>query len=68
MRIPEQISVPRPHVPFGPEGIPADKADADYLRSAARNIEHSRCMGHNLTATVMQLLHDAADAIEDGAR
>lgn len=61
----ERLTIPRPHVPFGPEGIPADQADADYLRDAARNIEFSRCMGSNLTATVVKLLNDCATAIDE---
>jgi hypothetical protein len=59
-----EITVPRPHVPFGPKGIHADQSDAKYLREAARNIEFSRCMGSNLTATVTKMLRDAADAVE----
>ncbi|MDN4174755.1 hypothetical protein QWY28_17470 [Nocardioides sp. SOB77] len=58
------ITVPRPHVLYGPEGMPVDQADARYLRDAARNVEHARCLGSNLTATVTKLLNDAADALD----
>lgn len=58
------ITVPTPHVPYGPKHKTQAQADADYLRSAAGNIEFSRCMGSNLTATVVKLLHDAAAEIE----
>ena len=57
------LTVPRPHVPHGPKGVPADQADADYLREAARTVEFSRCMGSNLTATVVKLLNDCAAAL-----
>jgi hypothetical protein len=62
----ERITIPRPHVPFGPTHVTTNQADADYLRHAARNIVHARCLGSNLTATVVRLLNDAADAILGG--
>jgi hypothetical protein len=61
--VPATITVRRPHVLYGPAGIPEATADADYLREAARNIRHSRCLGSNVTNTVEQLLLDAADAL-----
>lgn len=60
------ITVPRPTVAYGPKHLPTALADANYLRSAAGNIEFSRCLGSNLTATVTKLLRDAADAVEAG--
>ena len=58
------ITIPRPHVPFGPEGLPAEAADAAYLRRAARDLEkHYKPFGKNLRATVVKLVHDAAEAI-----
>ncbi|MDQ0376568.1 hypothetical protein [Amycolatopsis thermophila] len=58
------ITVPRPHVPYGPEGINKDEADADFLRDAADRLESFyRPFGSNLRATVVRLLRDAADAI-----
>lgn len=60
----ETITIPRPHVPHGPEGVPANQADADYLRSAARNFRYRKVCGSNLTDTVCRLLEDAAAAIE----
>lgn len=66
----ETITVPRPHVPFGPEGVPADRADAAYLRSFVRNLDYHRdehgvhIAGSNLTATVRRLLLDAANALD----
>lgn len=62
------ITIPRPHVPHGPVGIPEEEADARYLRDAVRNIEFrgngERIWGSNLTATIIKLLQDCADAIE----
>lgn len=59
------ITVPRPHVPFGPDGVPAGQADAHYLHEAAQKLEeHYRPFGSNLRATVVQLIRDAADAVE----
>lgn len=59
------ITIPRPHVPYGPVGIPAPLSDARYLRDAARHIEQGyQVGGSNLTAAVLKLLRDAADAIE----
>ncbi|WAL67113.1 hypothetical protein ORV05_04815 [Amycolatopsis cynarae] len=59
------ITVPRPHVPYGPAGMDTDTADADFLRDAAdRLADFYRPFGSNLRATVVQLLRDAADAIE----
>lgn len=64
----ETITIPRPHVPFGPEGKTAEEADAEYLRHAVKNIDYlergERLWGSNLTATVRKLLLDAADAVE----
>ena len=57
----------RAHVPYGPKHLSADEADADYLRAAVRNIEFSRCMGSNLTATVAAILNDLADQIDPRA-
>lgn len=56
------ITIPAPHVPYGPEGVPEGEADALYLREAARRINEQRLFGPNLTATVVKLLADAADA------
>lgn len=61
---PRAITVPRPHVLHGPDYLTAEEADASYLRAAAGNIRHARCLGSNLTNTVTQLLLDAATAIE----
>ena len=59
-----QISIPAPHVPFGPTGIPELLADADYLDHAARNIEGGYPTGgSNVTATVVALLHSVATAL-----
>lgn len=67
----QTITIRRPHVPFGPEHVSADKADADYLRSAVRNIDYlargERLWGSNLTATIRQILLDAADALDPTA-
>lgn len=61
---PEHITIPRPHVLFGPEGVPQHEADARYLHSAADHIEGGyKVGGRNLTATVIKLLHDAGAAL-----
>ena len=61
------ITIPAPHVTSGPEGIAANVADAAYLRSAVRNIDHlshgERLWGSGLTATVRKLLLDSAQAL-----
>lgn len=61
------ITIPRPHVPYGPDHVTEDQADADYLRSAVRNIDHlsrgERIWGSNVTATVRKVLLDAADTL-----
>lgn len=58
------IAIRAPHVPYGPVGVPQWQADADYIRSAARNIDQGReAGGHNVTATVVGLLHSVADAL-----
>lgn len=60
------VTIPRPHVPHGPQGTPEDVADANYLREAAQKLEtHYKPFGSNLRATVVQLLRDAADAVAD---
>jgi hypothetical protein len=59
------ITIPRPHVPFGPKHKTEDEADADYLREAARTMEDFyKPYGSNLRATVVKLLRDAALGIE----
>lgn len=62
------ITIPAPHVPHGPVGVPENVADADYLRAAVRNIEYQtrgeRLWGSNLTATIIKLLNDAANALD----
>jgi hypothetical protein len=58
------IAIPVPHVPFGPEGVPEWRADANYLISAARNIHAGyEVGGSNVTATVVKLLNDVASAL-----
>ena len=57
-----------PSVPYGPEGVPLEQADADYYRAAARNIryaqQHGRSFaGSNLTETVAKLCDAVADAL-----
>lgn len=60
----DTITVPRPHVSFGPEGLDPAVADAAYLHRAARDLEkHYKPFGSHLRATVVKLIHDAADAI-----
>ena len=59
------ITIPRPHVPYGPHGIPEHVADANYLREAAFHIRDGYAVGGwNLTNTVIKLLLDTAAALE----
>ncbi|MFJ3393934.1 hypothetical protein [Leifsonia aquatica] len=61
---PKQITIPRPHVAFGPKRTPEHIADADYLREAASHIEGGFPVGgSNLTETVIDLLRATADAL-----
>ncbi|RBO73507.1 hypothetical protein [Microbacterium sp. H6] len=58
------LTIPRPHVPFGPIGIPEYKADADYLDHAAKSLEgHYEVGGSNVRATVVKLLRDTSTAL-----
>lgn len=64
-----RISVPRPHVPYGPQGYSEDQADVYYLREAARKLQsHYKPFGSNLRATIVKLILDSADAIESADR
>lgn len=59
------IIVPRPHVANGPQGVPADEADVAYLRKAAAALEgFYKPFGSTVRGTVVQLVGDAANAIE----
>lgn len=63
----DAITVPRPHVPFGPMDLPPQTADAIYLHRAARELEErQRPVDHHLRGAVVKLIHDAADAIDRG--
>lgn len=64
----EMIAVPRPRVPFGPNGVPEDEATAHYLREVVKKIDcgYATVGGSNVTATVRKLLLDAADALLRG--
>lgn len=63
----DAITIPRPHVPYGPQGVDPNTADIAYLRRAARDLEkHYKPFGSNLRATIVKLVHDAADAIAAG--
>lgn len=58
-----------PSIPGGPDGIPVTEADANYYKSAARNIRwHFRngesFAGSNVTETVARLCEAAANALE----
>jgi hypothetical protein len=60
------LTIPRPHVPYGPHGVPEHIADADYLDEAARHIAGGYSVGgYNLTSTVIKLLHDTATALRN---
>jgi hypothetical protein len=63
------LTVAVPSVPYGPKGVPVEKADAGYYQAAARNIryaaEHGNSFaGSNLTETVAKLCEAAAEALE----
>lgn len=61
------ISIPRPHVPFGPSGTSEDHADASYLREVVWKIDKGYAKGiggSNVTATIRKLIADAADVLE----
>lgn len=58
------ITIPRPHIPYGPARVDADEADAQYLRKAATDLaDHYQPFGSNLRAAVVKLIRDAANAI-----
>lgn len=58
------LVVPVPHVPFGPEGVPAMLADATYLDHAASNLEGKfQIGGSNVRATVVRMLRNVATAL-----
>lgn len=57
---PESITVPIPHVPY-----PGGRAQAHFMRTAARNLRNEqRPGGYNVTAAVTKLLEDTANAME----
>lgn len=57
-------TIPRPHVPYGPVGVPESEADANYLDHAAASLEgHYEVGGSNVRATVVKLLRDVAAAL-----
>lgn len=63
---PQHITIPRPHVPFGPQHLTNNASDAQYLHTAATELEQFyQPFGSNLRATVVKLIQDAAQAIED---
>lgn len=60
----ETLTIPRPHVPYGPIGVPEHEADADYLDHAASNLEgRYEVGGSNVRATVVRLLRHTAAAL-----
>lgn len=66
---PKYLVIPRPHVPYGPEGIPEVDADVDYLTKAAKDLEqHYKPFGSNLRATIVKLIRDTAKALEGNPR
>jgi len=67
---PHTRTVSIPSVPYGPEDVPIEQADADYYRAAARNIRHAKSRGQsfagsNLTETVAKLCDAVADALSE---
>lgn len=60
------ITIPRPHVPTGPEGVPPSVADAEYLRAVIRKIDGKYAVvgGSGVTAMVRKLLVDVVDVLD----
>jgi hypothetical protein len=68
-----EVLVTVPHIPFGPKGMPENLAEADYYRSAARNIRYQANVGEpfagpNVTEAVAKLCDNAADALDPFGR
>lgn len=68
-----KLAVAVPAVPYGPAGVPADRANAGYYRSAAKNIRYHASrgrslMGSNLTEAVARLCDATADALHERQR
>lgn len=60
----DAVTIPRPHVPYGPVGIPEHEADAAYLEHAAGSLEsHYEVGGSNVRATVVGILRDVATTL-----
>lgn len=59
----DTVTVPRPTVPYGPEHLSADEADAAYFREASRTLEQRQAFGSNLTRTIAGLLDNVADQL-----
>jgi hypothetical protein len=60
----DTITIPAPNVPY-----PGGHSQAHFMRSAADHIEGGYPVGgSNLTATVLKLLRDVADALEANER
>lgn len=61
----QMLTVPRPHVAFGTNTIPADLADATYLRCPAHDLQTGRGIAdEHLRAALVKLVVDTADALE----
>jgi hypothetical protein len=68
-----EVLVNVPHIVFGPKDAPARAPDAQYYRSAARNIRHQANVGQpfagpNVTEAVAKLCDNAADALDPFGR
>lgn len=62
----DTLRIPRPRVAFGTDAIPADLADATYLRRAARELQQHRPPADpHVLAAVVKLLTDVAHSIDD---
>ena len=66
------LTIPRPHVPHGPEDVTPEAADAEYMRWAVRDIRHAQDNGRSLwgsplTGTICKLLGDVAEALDSAA-
>jgi hypothetical protein len=67
------VLVQVPHILFGEKGMPENLEDADYYRSAARNIRHQANVGEpfagsNVTEAVAKLCDNVADALDPFGR
>jgi len=62
------IRIPRPQIFTGPKHQTVDEATVSYLREAAKRVHRERYWGSGVSALVVAVLEDAADAVEATTR